>query len=147
MIIWLSRELLCLVTQAVSPADSNRNRWGLPDGSAKPDHSHNAADTYPVEIGGKSLFSFILQVEEENTHLSGFDGALWPPDLKWWFLFVSYPLNEKMADLITKCDQTDVISWNELITFTTLPPLFLSFVFLLFECAILSPLFLLYKML
>ena len=34
-------------------ADSKRNRWGLPDGGAKLDWSHNAAYTYPVEIQGK----------------------------------------------------------------------------------------------
>ena len=32
-------------------ADSNRNRWGLPEGGAKPDQSRNAADPYPVETG------------------------------------------------------------------------------------------------
>ena len=33
-------------------ADSNCNWWGLPDGGAKPYQSRNAADPYPVEIGG-----------------------------------------------------------------------------------------------
>ena len=43
------REASCLPYCAV--ADSNRNRWGLPKGGAKPDRSRNAVDPYPVEIG------------------------------------------------------------------------------------------------
>ena len=43
------REASCLPYCAV--ADSNRNRWGLPDGRAKPDRSRNAVDPYPVETG------------------------------------------------------------------------------------------------
>ena len=45
-----SRDASCRPYCAV--ADSKRNRWGSPDGGAKPDRSRNAADTYPVEIWG-----------------------------------------------------------------------------------------------
>ena len=43
------REASCLPYCAV--VDSNCNRWGLPEGGAKPDWSRNAANPYPVEIG------------------------------------------------------------------------------------------------
>ena len=46
----LPRDARCLAYCAAA-ADSNHNRWGLPDGGAKPDRSRNAADTYPVEMG------------------------------------------------------------------------------------------------
>ena len=43
------REASCLPYCTV--ADSNGNRWGLPDGEANPDRSRNAAYPYPVETG------------------------------------------------------------------------------------------------
>ena len=44
-------------------------------------------------------FQFIVR---KKIHIWS-DRALWPPDLKWWFLSVPYPLNQKTSkvDLIT----------------------------------------------
>ena len=47
------RDASCLPYCTV--ADSKRNRLGLTEGRAKPDRSSNAADTYPVEIGGEEV--------------------------------------------------------------------------------------------
>ena len=41
------REVSCLPYCAV--VDSNRNRWGLPEGEAKPVRSRNAADPFPAK--------------------------------------------------------------------------------------------------
>ena len=52
------RDASCLLYCAM--ADSKHNRWGLPDGRAKPDWSHNAEDTYPVEIRGDAAGLMVL---------------------------------------------------------------------------------------
>ena len=47
---WSRRKSSAEITNYFAVADSNHYRWGLPEGRAKPDWSHNAADSYPVEI-------------------------------------------------------------------------------------------------